>query len=115
MTHAEQVKVSVYADGAIFRTLNISGSVYQAGPPQTAITGALVEILDGRVAGRTALSGSCSGSGGSYCPYPIPPGTYRLRASTSGCVSQEREVVLTSVAPSPAVAAGQVSFAMQPQ
>jgi hypothetical protein len=125
----EPITVSVFADGAIFRTLDLSGSIYQAGTtPRQSITGALVEILGGRAAGRTALSGAprppgalagdCSGSGsssGRYCFYGIPPGTYRLRASASGFVTQEQEVVLTSVDPAHAVLTGDVNFEMQPQ
>lgn len=126
----EAFTVSVYDDGAIFRSLVISGSVFDAWPAQRPpITGALVEILDGRAAGRTALSGapprqlvsspgSCSGSGspsGRYCLSAIPPGTYRLRASADGFVSQEQDVVLTSVNLSIAVRTGQVSFGLQSQ
>jgi hypothetical protein len=122
ISSGEPVTVSVFADGAIFRTLDISGSTYETGT-QSAISGALVEILDGRAAGRTALSGAprppgalagrCSGSGsssGRYCLYGVPPGRYRLRASASGFVSQETEVVLTSEGDP-----RQVHFAMPPQ
>jgi hypothetical protein len=101
--------VSVLPDLAIFPTRDISGSVYQAGtlPSQGAISGAVVEIVEGRLTGRRATTGSpatpppgffpfgCTGAA-QYCFHAVPPGTYRLRASASGYLQEERDVTITT-------------------
>jgi hypothetical protein len=101
--------ISVFSDFAIFPTRDISGSVFQAGmlPLQGAIRGAVVEMIDGRLVGRTATTGSpatpppgfftfgCT-SDAQYCFHAVPPGTYRLRASAQGYLVEEREVTVTS-------------------
>ena len=95
--------ISVFAGTAPLQTFIVSGTVTDgsnaAHPP---LSGATVEILDGLVAGRRAASGIAPpympgywaptgffGSG-DYEFFGIPKGTYTLRASKPGYLSQER-------------------------
>lgn len=104
-----QQTVSVFSDRTIYPTRDISGSVSAAGtlPSQGGIRGAVVEIVAGPLAGRTATTGApttpppgffpfgCT-EAAQYCFQALPPGTYRLRASATGFLSEDREVVLTT-------------------
>jgi carboxypeptidase family protein len=99
--------VSVFAGTPPLPTHEISGSVYLKGQTagSGAIRGAMVQILDGLVAGRTATSGvpppllpgflGPFGGPGYYRLLGVPPGNYRLRVTKDGYVSQERDVTVT--------------------
>jgi len=103
--------VSVFAGTPPLPTYEVFGSVYQKGqtPATGAITGAVIQILDGLVAGRTATSGVLPallpgflgpfGGPGYYRLLGVPPGTYRLRITRDGYVSQERDVIVTVGSP----------------
>lgn len=94
--------VSVFPNMPPFTTFEISGSVYQAGqtPATGAINGAVLELVDGAVAGRMATSGTMPPAmpGYAFIPKPtpgaytflgIPPGTFTLRVSKAGYVTQQ--------------------------
>jgi len=99
--------VSVFPGTPPIPTGEITGSVWHAGqvPANSYIDGAVVEILDGLVAGRTATSGvpppllpgylGPLGGKGYYRLLGIPPGTYRLHLTKDGYGSQERGVEVT--------------------
>jgi hypothetical protein len=99
--------VSVFPGMPPLPTFEIFGSVYQKGqtPASGAINGAVVEILNGSIAGRSAISGvpppllpgygGPIGGPGFYRLIGLPPGTYRLHITKEGYASQERVVVLT--------------------
>jgi hypothetical protein len=99
--------VSVFANTPPLPTFEIAGSVYRSGmtPGAGAISGAVVTILDGLVAGRQATTGVAPspvpgfGNGGTILPQyyrliAIPPGVYRMRVAKEGYVSQERTVTV---------------------
>ncbi len=106
--------VSVFAGTPPLPTVEIFGSVWQAGqtPATSYIDGATIRILNGLVAGRTATSGvpppllpgyvGPFGGSGYYRLLGVPPGTYRLQITKDGYASQERDVTLDGTA-SPAV------------
>jgi hypothetical protein len=104
--------VSVFAGTPPLPTQEIFGSIYDAGKTLAdgAITGATVEVIEGFLAGRTATSGvppptppgffGPFGGPGYYRILGIPAGRYRLRATKSGYLAQEREVMVTTGSPS---------------
>lgn len=103
--------VAVFAGTPPLPTYEVFGSVYQKGQTIAtgAINGATIEILNGLVAGLTATSGvpppllpgylGPFGGPGYYRLLGVPPGTYRLRITKDGYVSQERDVTVTVGSP----------------
>ena len=103
---SEMQPVSVFPGMPPRRTREIFGAVDPRGSlPRIYLNGAVIEILDGVVAGRSAVSGvpppllpgylGPFGSDGYYRLLGVPPGTYHLRMTRAGDASQEREVVVT--------------------
>src|SRR5215813_13181960 len=100
--------VSVFPNMPPLPTYEISGSVFQAGSTSgsSPIDGAVIQILDGLVAGRMATSsqpppplpGYSGGAGGRgfYRLVGVPPGTYHLQVTMSGYVSQQGLVTVTA-------------------
>jgi len=100
--------VSVFPNMPPLPTYEISGSVFQAGSTSgsSPIDGAVIQILDGLVAGRMATSsqpppplpGYSGGAGGRgfYRLLGVPPGTYHLQVTKSGYVSQQGSVTVTA-------------------
>jgi hypothetical protein len=97
------ISVSVFRSTPPVQTIEIDGVVYPAGLTRT--TGAIdvrVEIVDGPAAGRSATTGVPSPllpgyllsnvSSGSYRLYGVPFGTFTLRATKDGYVTQQRQV-----------------------
>jgi hypothetical protein len=113
--------ISVFPGTPPLPTAEIFGSVYAKG--QTAATGpidgAVVEILDGLVAGKTATSGvpppllpgysGPVGGAGYYRLLGVPPGSYTVRVMKSGYATQERTVVVT------ATGSPSADFPLEPQ
>ena len=111
-SHDEDTQpVSVFPNTPPLPTFEIEGAVYRNGmPPNTgAISGAVVTILDGFVAGRQAITG--------VPPLPLPgfftdptlapqryrflgspAGAYRIRVTKAGYLTQERTVGQGSIA-----------------
>jgi hypothetical protein len=101
-----QRTISVFEGTAPLPTNEIFGSVWEAGrtPATSTINGAVVEVLTGQVAGRTAISGvppplppgfvGPFGGPGYYRILGVPPGTYGLRVVAAGYLSQERIVTV---------------------
>jgi hypothetical protein len=100
--------VSVFPNTPPLPTYEIDGSVWQSGstPASSYINGAVIQILDGLVAGRTATSGvppplppgflgPFNDGPGSYRILGVPPGTYHLQVTSSGYVSQQLTVTVT--------------------
>ena len=105
---SEMQPVSVFPGLPPRRTREIFGSVFLKGSlPRAAIDGAVIEILDGIVAGRTAVSGvpppllpgylGPFGSNGYYRLLGVPPGTYHVRVTRAGYAAQEREVTVLDI------------------
>jgi hypothetical protein len=98
--------VSVFPNTPPLPTHEIFGLVWQAGstPASSYIDGAVIQILDGLVAGRMATSGGPTPAlpgyivfdgTGRYHLLGVPPGTYHLQATRSGYVSQQVTVTVT--------------------
>jgi len=93
--------VSVFPHMPPLPTYDISGSVFQAGSTSgsSPIDSAVVQILDGLVAGRMATSSvpppllpgysGPVGGRGFYRLLGVPPGTYHLQVTKSGYASQQ--------------------------
>jgi hypothetical protein len=96
--------VSVFAGPVPLPTNEIFGSVWESGktPGASYISGAIVEVLDGLIAGRTATSGTPPpllpgylgpfGGPGYYRVLGVPPGTYTLRVTAISYAPQNRVV-----------------------
>lgn len=107
-----QRTVSVFAGTPPLPTNEIFGGVYEAGktPATGAIVGATIEVIDGLLAGRSVTSGvpppllpgffGPFGGPGYYRILGVPAGTYRLRVSMAGYVTQERDVTVADGSPS---------------
>lgn len=99
--------VSVFPNMPPLPTYEISGGVWLAGstPSSSYINGAVIQILDGLVAGRIATSGvppplppgysGPFGGTGFYRLLGVPPGTYHVQVTMSGYASQESLVTVT--------------------
>lgn len=94
------IPIAVFTGTAPLETYEYEGLIYDGGgPPRTPLNGALVEILTGLVTGRQTISGNqpdfFPGAtvpppiAGHYAFFGIPNGTYRLRVSKPGFVTQE--------------------------
>jgi len=101
--------ISVFPNTPPLPTFEIDGVVYQSG--MTAMTGgisgAVVTILDGLVAGRTAITGVPPTPRPGYPPLAgilpyyyrflgIPPGVYTLRVTKGGYASQSQVATVTA-------------------
>ena len=91
--------IAVFTSTPPLPTYEYEGNIYDGGgPPSTPLSGALVEILTGLVAGRQTISGNqpdfVPGAtlpppvAGHYAFFGIPNGTYQLRVSKAGFVTQ---------------------------
>jgi hypothetical protein len=94
------IPIAVFSGTAPLETYEFEGNIFDGGgAPRTPLNGASVEILTGLVAGRQTTSGSqpdfFPGAtipppvAGHYAFFGIPSGTYRLRVSKPGFVTQE--------------------------
>jgi hypothetical protein len=111
--------VSVFPGTPPLPTHEIAGTVTDASRgPGIAIAGATVEILDGIVAGRTATTGVPPPLLPGYLgPFDIngyrllgvPPGTYHVRATKGGYVSQDAVATVTETG------GPRISFALAPR
>jgi hypothetical protein len=111
--------VSIFANTPPLPTYQLDGSVYRKGmtPEAGAISGAVVTVLNGIVAGRQAITGAAIPSlpgFGFFAPAPqvfhllgLPDDVYRLRATKDGYVTQEQDVTILQGVPL-------VAFVMDP-
>lgn len=103
-----QHPISVFTASPPLPTQEIFGSVYEAGKTAAVgpISGSTIQVISGLLSGRSATSGvpppllpgffGPFGGPDYYRILGVPPGTYRLRVSMDGFVTQERDVTLTS-------------------
>ena len=99
------VRLSVFPGTVPLLTTEVWGRVWEAGTsPRIGIGGAVVEITNGLVAGRTSTTGIpqtllpgyfflLGGSDG-YQIFGVPRGTYELTVRAQGYVSQTRTVTV---------------------
>jgi hypothetical protein len=101
--------ISVFPNMPPLPTFEIAGDVYRAGatPASGAIPGAVVEVLDGLVAGRTATSGAPASPRPGFIPslppylpayyrlLGMPPGVYHLRVTSDGYGTQEQTATVS--------------------
>ena len=94
-------RVSVFPGTAPLPTYSIDGYIYEGTPAaRVPLDGAIVEVLNGVVAGRRAISGAHPlAPGGSPIVAPgryeidgVPSGTFTIRVTKEGYLDQEREV-----------------------
>jgi hypothetical protein len=94
------IPIAVFTGTAPLETYEYEGTIYDGGgAPRTPLNGASVEIVSGLVAGRQTTSGSQPdffpgatlppARPGYYAFFGVPSGTYRLRVSKPGFVTQE--------------------------
>jgi hypothetical protein len=92
--------IGVFTGTAPLPTYENEGWIYDGGgPPRTPLNGVLVEILNGVVVGRQTISGSQPDvvpgfvipgpEAGHYAFFGVPSGTYQLRMSKRGFVTQQ--------------------------
>jgi hypothetical protein len=99
--------VAVFTGTAPLPTFRLQGIVYE-GPTSNdgKIDGAIVEVIEGLIAGRTATSGAPPAvvpgfpapgpaAPGLFIINGMPPGTVRLRVKKDGFVPVERDVTFT--------------------
>jgi hypothetical protein len=97
--------IAVFPGTAPLPTNEIFGNVSDAAQgPAIGISGAVVQVLDGLVAGQTATSGvpppllpgyvGPLGGAGYYRILGVPIGTYHIRITKDGYVSQDRIVTV---------------------
>jgi hypothetical protein len=99
--------VSVFA-GIPLLTYEVDGRVSAGTSP---LNGAVIQILDGLVAGRMTISGAAPALLPGYLVSPlppvagsfhflgVPPGTYRVRVTKDGYIGQEQNVSVVSGSP----------------
>jgi hypothetical protein len=93
----------------VYGNVSLAGQTLSSGP----VTGAVIEMLDGVLAGQTAISGvppsllpgylGPFGGPGYYRFLGVPPGEYRLRISKDGYGSQEHTAMVSTGSGSNAV------------
>lgn len=100
--------VSVFPGTAPLPTRALTGNVFEAGrsPNTGGIQGAVVEILDGLVAGRTGTTGVVPApvagfvrpflTSFQYAILGVPPGRYVVRAQADGYLAVQRAATVTS-------------------
>ena len=90
------VPIAVFSGTPPLQTYTIEGRVYEGTPAsRVPIDGAVIEILDGVVAGQKGVSGSpATGlpAPGLYRIPGVPIGSFRIRVTRAGYIAQEREV-----------------------
>lgn len=103
--------VAVFPGTAPLPTYEVSGTVWLAGqtPSASPIGGAVIQILDGLIAGQMATSGvpppllpgyfGPTGGPGYYRILGVPSGTYHLRINKDGYASQDRTVIVSAGSP----------------
>lgn len=94
--------ISVFPGTSPLPTYSIEGYIYEGTPTaRVPLDGATVEVLNGVVSGRTALSGAPPALLPGVTPFTapglyripgVPDGTFRIRVTKEGYFEQDREV-----------------------